>query len=213
MHTKILRRPMLAAGIAIAADIITLIAAAVLSALRGGIESTYIFTEERTVITQHPFDLFGIFAAAALVIVSAMAGLIIAGAFSKGVSEKKITPRIAGAAVLLVISAAVILLSLYVSRGEQPVSTEFYYYSDKEMYLTIAEEKYREDYGRVKIYSTDEEQGTAELLASTEITQFAENNERYMIEWIANDVLRIVFADGMQHKSLQIPIEKPEKLL
>lgn len=206
------RRPIMAAVIAIIADLLLLAAAIVLNALRGNFSESYTYTQDLvteyyTIYAHHPFDLFGIPAAVVLVIVAGMSAVIIAGAFVKSSDGKSGAPHIVGACVLLAASVAVVFLSMFVVKGAQPQHRSYLYYTDETMHLTFIEEKYSEDYGALKIFRIHEDCDEAELLAMTDISEFAESNERYSLAWIDEDVLQITYADGMNHRSLQLIVE------
>ncbi len=207
MQVKLIRRPVLAAVIAIAADILILVAAAVLSAVRDQVPSEYYFTAERIITASHPFEYFGIAAAVVIVIAAAMSVLMLISALTISAESKRTAPQITGAVLLLVFSAAAALVSWLIVSGQKSVSEEYYYFTNDELHIVMQEEKYSDTYGVLKIFSTPESEGEAILLASTDISSFGENEEHYTLEWLSDDVIGVRFSDGMKYRSLQIPIE------
>lgn len=202
MQAKIIRRPMIAAGVTVTTDILMLAAAVVLSILRPNFPPEYTCTAEKTIVSSHPYEFFGIPTAIALVTAAVMSGIIVAGAFASG-SKKNTAPRVVGAVALLVISAALILFSALVVRGEQPSDTEFYRYTDELTNIVIAEEHYS-GYGVTRVFRVTGKNEPAELLASADIHEYATGPERYNLSWAAADVLLIGFTDGMSARTLQI---------
>ena len=203
MQMKILRKPQIAASIAITLDILMLAAAMVLSSLRDRFPAEYTYDKEHKLITSsHPYDMFGIIAAAALAVAAVMTAFIIVGAFS---DNKKTSPRIAGGIMLIIFSAAAILFSWLVIRGEQPKDTNYLSYTNNTHRIIIAEEKYRDDYGVAKFFAVNNDSGEARLVASTDITTFTEDNqERYTLQWISDTTLHISFIDGYNGRELSI---------
>lgn len=200
---KLLRRPVFAAALAVVVDILMLVAAVVLDALRARFGAEYSFNSETLEVTaQHPYDYFGIVAALALVFVTVMAAFVIAGGFASG--GGKVAQRVCGGIALVVVSAAVVLFSFLVVRGKQPDRIEFIAYTDDTLHLVIAEERYADDLGAAKIYGVDVDSGEARLLVSTDISTFADGNtERYEFVWADAQTLAIGFMDGMTKRVLQ----------
>lgn len=207
MQVKLIRRPMLAAGIAIAADILILAVAAVLNAVRSQVPAEYYFTVERRITASHPFEYFGIVAAVVIVIAAAMSALILINALTNSAESKKTAPRVAGAVTLLIFSAAAALVSWLIVSGQKPIDEKYYYFTNDELYIVMQEEKYSDSYGVLKLFSTPESEGEATLLASTDISSFGENEEHYTLEWLSETAIGVRFADGLKYRSLQIPIE------
>ncbi|MGN0686478.1 MAG: hypothetical protein ACI4KA_00060 [Oscillospiraceae bacterium] len=198
------KRTKLCAAAAAAADILMLAAAVVLDILRPHFAAEYTFDKDTLAVSaSHPYDMFGIIAAAALVFAAVMAAFVIAGGFVSG--GKNTAAHIVGGVSLIIISAAVILFSYLVVRGQQPTRTEFIAYTNDTKNIIIAEEKYSDNCGAVKIFSVGEESGPARLLASTDIKEFSNGStERYTLEWRTNEVLGIRFYDGNTLRALQV---------
>ena len=204
---KILRKPQVAFSVAIAADILMLVAAVVLDAVRDKFPIEYTFTVESIAVNaSDPYSFFGIIAALVLVLVVVMSAFIMIGGY---ISEgKKKAPRIIGGIALLVMSVGLILFSFLVVRGRQPDSIEYIAYTDDTLRIVVAEEKYDEDFGAVKFFKVDENSGSAELLASTDISMFANGDtERYSFAWETNTTLKVVFYDVNSSRVLLMPIE------
>ncbi len=201
---KILRRPMLAAALAAAVDVFMLAAAVVLDLLRDKFSASYSFDlDSISIATSHPYDMFGIFSAAALVFAAVMAAFIIAGGVT--LSREKAVGRIVGGVVLIVASAAVILLAFLVVRGKQPEKVGYYTYTDDTLRIVVVEEQYDENLGAAKFFCVSEDSTEAKLLVSTDISTFANGDkERYTLEWRSDNVLGIKFMDGSKLKVLQV---------
>lgn len=203
---KLIRRPNIAAGIAITADILLIAAATVLHSLRGGIEATYTYTEENTIVSSHPFDIFGIAAAVVLCIAAVMSAFIIVSAFDKNKDGRVNIPRFVGAALLLIFSMVAALVSSFTAGIIPPYSTKYYHYTDENMSITVMEEWNYLSGGVTSFFDVDKEHGTAELLRSTVISSNIDDEERYKIQWTAENRLRIDFLDGMGYKTIEFNI-------
>ena len=211
MQVKILRRPMIAAAVAIVIDLAVLVSAVVLDSIRGSFQSEYSYTidipADMYIVTEsHPYDISGIFFAVALVIAAVMSAVILIGALSKNRVGQKAVSEVVGAAVLLVISAAVILFSYFIVNGSKPSEMTDYSFTDETLQLIIREEKYSEDEGITKIFLIDDEKESIRLLAMAEISEFAESAERYSISWVTDNTLYIAYSDREMYKTLQINI-------
>lgn len=203
---KFLRKPQYAAVIAVVADILMLVAAVILDAVRERFPAEYTFNVDAiSVSSTHPYDMFGIVAASVLVLAVVMSALVIIGGIVNG--GKKAAPRITGGIVLLILSAGVIMFSYAVVKGRQPESTEFFAYTDDTLRIVIAEERYEDDLGMMKLFQVNEDTGDAELLTATDITTFANGaTDRYNFSWLTEYALRVSFQDGINMRVLQIPI-------
>lgn len=209
MQPKILRKPMLVAGIIIAVDIVMLVLAIVLDINRGAFPTSYTFTEEDFVVASHIYDSFGIVAAIALVITVALSAVMIIGIIGTKRSGK-LAAGIIGGALLLAVSVGAVMFSFMWVRGAQPVSSVFYPLTDDTMHLLILEDKYTDDCGTLKIFQYDGGFGELELLAATEITTFSDSHEDYYMAWLSEDTLAIRFVDGYSVRTLQISIPAEE---
>lgn len=201
---KLLRKPKLAAGIAVTADILLLAAAVVLSAIRGRFQSEYIYSSDPVAITaSHPYDHFGIAAALVLVLAAVMTAFIVVGAVGK--AGKNGTPQLVGGIALIVFSTAAVLFAWLVVRGQQPRSVEYLAYTDETLHIVVMEEQYTDALGAAKVFSVDPDSNSASLLAVTDIAEFADGNEeRYALSWVSKDVLKITFIDGFRIRELQL---------
>lgn len=190
----------------IAADFVIAAVAVVLVLLRSKVSAVYTLSGdgEQPIAMSHPFDFFIIAVIIALVIVASMTAVMIAGILSKK-SDTKPVPKVIGSAVLLAVSVLIILLSFFMVRGDIPVETKYYSYSDSNAYIVIAEEKYSDGKGLVKVYMPSLTDNSVKLLATSWLESFAENEERYSLSWLNNKtLLRIDFTDGKNARMLQI---------
>lgn len=213
---KIFRRPKIAAAIVIVTDLLALVLAAVLNMLRGRIPAEYHFDDVQVYVeVSHPYELFGIFTALALVVAAAMAGVIIAAAVIGG--KEKAASRIVGAVALLVLSAAAILFSHVFVCGLPAKNTYcFVFESEYGDMVAVQERQYTEAFGVTEVFSIEtpehehhddeeHEHYSVRYLTSTEITEFSKDNTRYTLDWAGED-LRIRFYDGNLHRTLQIKL-------
>ncbi len=206
---KFLNNTRLSAGIAIAADFLALIAGIVLNALRSSVPSDYTYTDNGStyeITVSHQLDVFALIFAVMLIIAAAMSAVMLIGAVTKHRDTKKGIPTIIGAAVLLVVSAAVILFSYFFSHGEAPSRTQQYSFTDEENQLVLLEEQYN-GYGMLRIFLAFAESGEAELLVSTDIAELSESPERYEISWVSDTTLTVSFTDKNKSRMLQINVE------
>ena len=203
---KLLRRPKLAAALAVATDILMLVAAVVLDALRERFPAEYTFDFDiysLGISTRHPYDLFGIAAAVALVFVTVMAAFVIAGGFVSG--SGKVAQRISGGIALIVLSAAVVLFSFFIVRGRQPEQVEYIAYTDESICIVIAEERYSGDVGVLKLFDAQLGGGEARLMATTELNTFANGDtERYEFTWVDTQTLAVSFIDGPNKRDIYV---------
>ncbi|MBQ8172208.1 MAG: hypothetical protein IJZ95_09485 [Oscillospiraceae bacterium] len=206
MQAKILRRPRTAATIVLATDFVIAATAVVLGTLRSKVSATYTLTGngEQPISMSHPYDFFIIAVIIALVIAASMTAFMMIGILSKK-NDAKPVPKIIGSAVLLTASVLIILLSFFMVRGDVPVETKYYSYSDSNACIVIAEEKYSDGKGLVKVYMPSLTDNSVKLIATSWLESFAENEERYSLSWQNNKtLLRIDFIDGKNARMLQI---------
>ncbi len=206
MQAKILRRPRLAAAIVIVTDLVIAATAVVLGLLRDKVSAVYTLSGDSAhpVAMSHPFDFFIIVVIVALVIVAFMAAVMIVGVLSKK-NDPKPAPKIAGSVTLLAFSVLIILMAFFMVRGDVPVDTRYYSYSDSNSYIVIAEEEYPDGTGLVRVYMPSLVDNSVKLIATSWLETFAENEERYSLTWINNKtMLRIDFKDGKNARMLQI---------
>ena len=209
MQPKILRKPLITAGIIIAVDVVMLVLAIVLDINRSEFPTSYTFTEENFVVASHIYDGFGIIAAIALVVTVALSAVMIVGVIATK-RGSKLTVGIIGGALLLAASVVAVMFSFVWVKGPQPVSSVFYPLTDDTMHLLLLEDKYTDNYGTLKIFQYDGGFGELDLLAATEITTFSDSHEDYYMGWLSEDTLAIRFADGYSVRTLQITIPAEE---
>lgn len=211
---KILRKPKIAVTIVIVTDILALILAAVLNMLRGLVPAEYHFDDIHVLVeVSHPYELFGLFTAVALVAAAALSGVMIAAAVIGG--KEKATPRIVGAVLLLIISVAAILFSHVFVCGLPVKNIQCFLFEDTNGdRVAVQERQYTENSGVLEIFSVDaiehehhegeeHDHYSVAYLTSTPITEFSKNDDRYTLDWVGND-LRIRYYDGAVHRTLQI---------
>ncbi len=209
MQPKILRKPLITAGIIIAVDVVMLVLAIVLDINRSEFPTSYTFTEENFVVASHIYDGFGIIAAIALAVTVALSAVMIVGVIGTK-RGSKLTVGIIGGALLLAASVVAVMFSFVWVKGPQPVSSVFYPLTDDTMHLLLLEDKYTDNYGTLKIFQYDGGFGELDLLAATEITTFSDSHEDYYMGWLSEDTLAIRFADGYSVRTLQITIPAEE---
>lgn len=205
---KILRRPKLAAAIAVVADILILAAAVVLDRLRGSFSATYAFDPESLAISEsHPYDMFGAAAAVVLVLAAVMSAFMIAGAFTSGGSRT--AQRITGGVCIMVFSAAAVLCAFMLVNGRRPDSVEYLSYTDDELRIVVAEEHYGESLGVAEFFAVDSDTGEARLLVTTDISTFADGDkERYTLLWTDEGRLGIRFVDGLLTRMIRVDVSR-----
>lgn len=212
--SKRLKNPFFPAAFIMAADILLLIAAAVLHELRDRFTTVYTYAEGAGITESCGADT-AIMAAAvtALVAAAALAGYIFAGAALWGREDGSTWLRVATGAVMLCISAAAAGFAVYAVRGEQPSASEYSGFIDgRGRVVVIVEEEYREG-GMVKVYRLDSEQESAYRLAALSLkerTQDGDFDGRYHLSWLSDGLLTLTFTDGGAYRALTIPAEIPE---
>ncbi len=216
---KLIRKPKIAAAVVIITDIIALALAVLLNMIRGSVPAQYHFDDIKVrVEVSHPYDLFGIFTASALVLAAVMTGFIIAAAIAGG--KSRMAGRITGASALLVVSAALVLFChVFVCGFPVRHTSCFVYENENGDMLAIQEKKFFENSGTTEVFRItvpphehhEDESGEHDhyevvYLAATEITQFASDATRYTLGDIDGD-LGITFRDGEHYRTLQIRYE------
>ncbi len=215
----LIRKPKIAVTAVIVTDIIALALAVLLNILRGSIPAEYHFDDIAVrVQVSHPYDLFGIFTAVALVLAAVMTGFVIAAAISGG--RSRMASRITMASSMLVISVFVVLFChVFVCGFPVRHTTCFVYENENGDMLAIQEKKFFENSGTTEVFritvpphehhedeSGEHDHYEVEYLAATEITQFASDATRYTLGDIDGD-LGITFRDGEHYRTLQIRYE------
>lgn len=194
----LLKRPWLFAGTVLGLDIAMLVIGLVLSGI--SFERTYTLSENG-IERSNPLAFFGVIAAAVIGLCCVLTAFIIAGAFLK----KRRAVQIAGAAALLVLSLAMVGASAVMAVGIPPAERNYYSYTDEKMRLIAEESKQYFGGGTVSFFLTKTENSERLiLLASTDISELADNSERYAITWISGNVLQIGFTDGDRYRTLTI---------
>ncbi len=214
---KLIRKPIISAGVAIATDIIMLALAAVLNILRGRVPASYTFDPiEVLVIVSHPYDLFGILTAAALAIAAVMSAFIIAAAVTG--SKSRAASRMVGAAVLLTVSVAAVLFAHFIVRGQTAEDYACHVFEDGNYKVAIQETKYSEHEGTVEVFllteaahdhdAPDTSEHThsydVRLLAGSEIHTFSDSSDDYELVGDINENLVVRFMDGDSYRQFNI---------
>lgn len=200
---ELMKRPWLFAGAVLGLDIAMLVVGLVLSGV--SFEITYSLGENG-IVRSEPLAFFGVIAAVVLGINCVLTALILVGTFTHSKSRGA---GIIGAAGLLLVSLVMIAGSAFMALGSPVKSRSCYSYSDDSLRL-IAEET--EPYfggGKVSFFLTPTE-GSEKviLLASTDITEFSENEERYTISWQSDELLQISFTDEDRYRTLTIEVDR-----
>jgi hypothetical protein len=205
---KIFRKPLIAGGISLAADIALLVAAAVLNAIRARFEVSCYLTESGVSETS-PYGFFGIAAVVCVIIAAGAAAVIISAAVLNG---KKAAAAICASAGLLALSGGAAWFSSYIVNGEKPRSAEFVSFSDESRTLILAEEQY-DGTNLLKIYLTDpdaEKGDEVTRLVCTELKVLTESGgfeDRYTLTSISEDMVQIGFADGdSSYRTIQVSL-------
>ena len=214
---KLLTKPRTAAAVMVICDVLVLAAAVILDALRARVPATFSFDPSNVEVdVSHPYDLFGIVTAVFLVIAAVMTGFMIAGAVAG--SKSKMPMRITGAAVLLIVSAAVVIFSYFFVCGLPIKNTICFVFENNGMNIAVQETEYAFGAGTMDIYRMDEtshvhEDGSAHSefevshITGVEITEFSSDDTRYTLDWVLEHDLRVRFFDGDIHRTLQFTLE------
>ncbi len=204
---KILRRPLIPAGIIVALDIAVTAAALIISLFSADIPREY-FYENGGIVKRCITDCFGAVSAAVICVSAGLAAVIIASGIMKKRAEgsSAVFSAISLGVGLLAVSSAVSVFAGIIVAGEKPAEVYYYGYTDSSSHLLFAEEQYS---GRNElcIYDVDEDCGEAELLAQTELIELSESDERYSLSNISEDILYVAFSDGGRYRTLQIEHE------
>lgn len=198
---SLLRKPWLFAGSALGLDIAMLVTGMVLS--RVHIEPEYTLVD-KTIQRSQPLAYFGVIAAVVLGIICVLTALIIAGAFMK----KRRAAQFAGAVALLIISMFMVGASAVTALGSPTQSRTLISYTDEELTLFIEEEHPYYGSGVVSFFLTDSEQEKIVRLASTDISEYSTDDERYTVSWVSDDVLTVGFQDGMNYRTVQMNVDR-----
>lgn len=198
----LLRKPWLFAGAAFGLDLAMLITGMALSGVRsGGITYT---ASGSSIERSDPLAFFGIVAAAVIGVVCVLVALIVAGAFMK----RRRAAQILGAAGLLAVSLVMVGGSAYMATGAPVRDRRWYSYSDESNRLIIEETEPYFGRGMVGFYLAGmADEGEAVLLAQTDIQDYSNGEERYNIAWIGDDKIQISFQDGINYRTLTIPVD------
>ncbi len=214
---KLLIKPKIAATIAIICDLLALAAAVVLDAFRSKVPASYSFDAEAVrVDVFHPYEYFGIVTAVLLAIAAVMTGFVIAGALAGG--KAKMVMRLVGAAVLLVVSVAVIIFAHFFVCGAPVEDTICFVLNNGDKNIAIQETKYSFGKSTMDIYALDGEMHYHEdgveavpvvvaYVTGTEITEFSKNADRYIVDEVFENELFVRFLDGNTYRTLQFTIE------
>lgn len=201
---KIFRRPGIAAGILLAADLALLAGAVIASEAARSAEVTYTFADGK-ILKSVPLEFCGIIAALALFLQCALAAVLIAGVVLCERDRKSAAVKITGAALLLAVSAGVTGIFAGAAMGFPPRSVQFFAYTDYEFSVVIEEElPWFSEEATLRVYNVDLHD--AELMVSTSLSELSQDAERYAFEWVGENVLRIGFDDGMNYRTLQMTV-------
>lgn len=197
---RLMRKPQLFAGIVFGLDIAMLIAGLALSANRP--QPEYLVSGDN-IVRSDPMAFFGVTAAVVLGINCVIIAFIAAGALQR----KNKAAQILAAVGLLIVSLAMLGGSAYMAGGS-PIRAERYYrYTDENHRLIVAETEPWFGLGSAAFMMAQED-GSVKVLARTVITEYADGDERYTIEWLSDTDLGISFEDGGKLRALTIALEK-----
>lgn len=200
--STLLRKPWLFAGAVFGLDLAMLLIGLVLSGVSSeGITYT---ADGDGIVKDNPLAFFGVIAAVVLGINCALIALMIAGAFTR----KRSAATILGAAGLLLVSLMTLGSSAYMALGSPVKSEQYFSYSDESLRLIIEESEPYFGKGTVSFYMTAEESSKAVLLARTDISEYADDAERYTIAWKSDNLLQVDFADGINYRTLTITVDR-----
>ena len=201
--SKRLKNPFFPAAFIMAADILLLVAAAVLRALRGGFTTAFAYAEGAGITESCGADT-------AIMIAAVIA--LAAGAALWGREDGSAALRVITGAVMLCLSAAAAGFAVYAVRGEQPAESEYSGFIDgRGRVVIIVEEEYREG-NMLKVYRLDGEQENAYRLTALSLkerTQEGDFDSRYHLSWLSDGLLTLTFTDGGAYRSLTIPAQIP----
>lgn len=202
---SLLRRPWLFAGAVFGLDLAMLVIGMVLSGMSFTVNYTANGDE---IVKDDPLSFFGVIAAVVLGINCLLIALILAGSFSK----KNRGAVILGAAGLLLVSLAMIGSSAYMALGSPVRSQRYFVYTDEDLRLIAEESDTYFGKGAVSFYltSAEEENGKAVLLARTDISEFADSEDRYAISWTDDGKLSIDFVDGVKLRTLTVAVDRSQ---
>lgn len=198
---SLLRKPWLFAGSALGLDIAMLVTGMVLS--RVHIEPEYTLVDNAIQRSQ-PLGFFGVIAAVVLGIICVLTALIIAGAFTK----RKRAVQFIGAAALLVVSLCMVGASAVTALGLPPQSRTLVSYTDEELTLLIEEERPQYGSGIVSFFMTDDGQDRIVRLASTDISEYSSDDDRYTVSWVSDNILTVGFQDGTNYRTVQMSVDR-----
>lgn len=211
--SKRLKNPFFPAAFIMAADILLLLFAAVVRALRDKFPPVCTYADGVGISEKCGADTAIMIAAVVgLAAAAALAGFIFAGAALWGREDGSTGLRVVTGAVMLGLSAAAACFSMYVVRGEQPSASEYSGFIDGRGHVVIiVEEEYSKE-NILKVYLLDDEQNEAFRLTALplmERTQGSDFDSRYNLSWITEEVLTLGFVDGGAYRSLSIPAKIP----
>lgn len=199
---EIFRRPKIAVGIMLAADLALMAGAVIASRIAESAEVTYTYIDD-TVRRSEPMAPCGIIAACALLIQCGLAAVLFAGNLLSGRGGDRAAARNVGAALLLAVSVGVTGVFAAAALGLPPQKTQFFSYTDETNQLIIEERQtWFSKGGALDVFRVEGED--AELLVSTGLEVISPGAERYTLAWLAADVLQIGFEDNGRYRTLQI---------
>lgn len=199
---SLLKKPWLFAGAALGLDIAMLVCGMVLSSVRPPAEYTL---TETSVERSQPYMFFGVIAAVVIGVICVLTAFLIAGAFLK----KCRAVQVIGAAALLVLSLVMVGTSAVMALGIPPKQRSYVSFSDEQYRLIIEEEQPYYGTGKVTFFLTDAEgSGKLQLLGSTDISEYSTSDERYTVNWVADNILVVGFTDGANYRTIQMNVEK-----
>lgn len=213
---KLLMKPKIAAAVIGVCDLILLIAAIVLDAVRAKVPADLSFDPAQVKVeVSHPYEYFGIATAVFLAIAAVMTGFMIAGALAG--TKVKTAARLVGAAVLLIVSVAVIIFAHFFVCGAPVEDTACFVFQNGGVNIAVQETKYSFGSGMMDVYKLEGDMmlyaGEAASKVSvthitgTGITEFATNSSRYTLDEVYDAQMRLRFFDGDIHRTLQFTLE------
>lgn len=201
---KLFRKPMISAAVILVLDLLTLAAAILLHSVRGKFSVTYYVTGN-AIQKENPLAAFDIAAAVMICLVAAFTGIMLAAIFNRR-PYSGLPAKIAASLLLLAASAGAIVFSALVVNPRANDDARVFGYSDDRNTIYLEEQSYKNGEIVMSVYS-DNGDGTAKLLASTELHERAESGERYTIAWVSDSVFTIGFYDYNDYHSMKIEMD------
>ncbi len=205
-YHRLFKRPMIIGYIVLGADMLTVLAAILLNIFRSGIKPRYELSGDGVRIIS-TFGMFGIIAAALVILAAIAAGALIADAVvrkkSGGVSSREIT----GAVGMTVLSLLAAGMSMYITKPEEQPESKSFKYNDISGVYIVSEDKYA-DGNALSVYraETDEDGAECKLLAEVPLEDLNDTPKSRYILNVDEGNLMVNFEDGGKYRELSIPV-------